>query len=77
MTTEEMNPTSCQNAVMGSCCEITTKKCGFIYVDEECGNKAKNEVEYTLNGKLVRKQLCMRHYKSVTAWLDRINVSYK
>ena len=62
--------------VIGSCCEIATKKRGFIYVDEECGNKAKIEVEYTLNGKLVRKQLCMKHYKSVTAWLDRINVSY-
>ena len=62
--------------VIGSCWEIATKKRGFIYVDEECGNKAKIEIEYTLNGKLVRKKLCMKHYKSVTAWLDRIKVSY-
>ena len=78
MKTENDNENSALNkpAVIGSCCEIATKKRGFIYVDEECGNKAKIEIEYTLNGKLVRKQLCMKHYKSVTAWLDRINVSY-
>lgn len=63
-------------AVIGSCCEIATKKRGFIYVDEECGNKAKIEIEYMLNNKYVKKQLCIKHFKSVTAWLDRIKVSY-
>jgi hypothetical protein len=27
------------SAIIGSCCEIATKKRGFIYVDEECGYK--------------------------------------
>lgn len=62
--------------VIGSCCEIASKKRGFIYVDEECGNKAKIEIEYTLNNRVVRKQLCLKHFNSVTAWLDRIKVSY-
>ena len=76
MSNKELNPASCQTAVISSCCEVATKKRGFIYVDEECGNKAKIEIEYTLNNKYVKKQLCMKHYKSVTAWLDRIKVSY-
>lgn len=68
------------HGVIGSCSQIATKlkKVGStgIYSDEECGNKAKIEIEYTLNNKLVNKKLCMKHYKSVTKWLDRIKVSY-
>ena len=75
---EQQKPQLNIGAVIGSCCEIATKKIKElrIYVDEECGNNAKKEIEYTLNGKLVRKKLCMKHYKSVTAWLDRIKVPY-
>lgn len=76
MSNEAHNPASCQTAVIGSCCEIVSKKRGFIYVDEECGNRAKIEIEYTLNNKHTQKKLCMKHFKSVTAWLDRIKVSY-
>jgi hypothetical protein len=76
MSIEKQNPASCQTAVIGSCCEIASKKRGFIYVDEECGNRAKMEIEYMLNNKHTKKKLCMKHYKSVTAWLDRIGVSY-
>lgn len=60
------------------CNETTTKKIKElrIYANEECGNKAKFEIEYTLNGKLTRKKLCKRHYTSVTSWLERIKVSF-
>jgi hypothetical protein len=76
MSNEELKPASCQTAVIGSCCEVASKKRGFIYVDEECGNRAKIEIEYTLNNKYTKKKLCLKHFKSVTAWLDRIGVSY-
>lgn len=72
MTTKEI----INNEQDGSCCEIATKKRGFIYFDEECGNRAKIEIEYILNNKVVRKKLCLKHFKSVTDWLCRIKVSY-
>lgn len=46
--------------VMGSCCEFATKKRGFIYVDEECGNKAKIRI----------KKRAMKVYKK-QVWLNR------
>lgn len=61
---------------MNNCCEIARKKRGFIYVNEECGNKANYTITYMLNGKLTIKTLCKRHLKSVTAWLERIKITY-
>lgn len=59
------------------CSEIVEKKKKFIYVNEECGNKASFEIKYTLfNNQQAHKTLCKRHYKSVTAWLNRIGCEY-
>jgi len=70
MSNEAHNPASCQTAIIGSCCEIASKKRGFIYVDEECGNRAKIEIEYTLNNKHTQKKLC-----NVIAALRRRDIS--
>ena len=61
---------------MNNCCEIATKKMGFIYVDEECDNKASYTVTYILNNKLTIKTLCKKHFKLVKTWLERIKITY-
>jgi len=59
-----------------TCNQMAQKKNKFIYYDEECGNQAKAEIEYTLNDKLIRKNLCLRHVKSITSRLDIMKVTY-
>ena len=66
-----------QKSVNNSICyALTEKRKRLFYVTEECGNKAKIEIEYTHNNKLIRRNLCKRHFNSVTKWLKIIKVSY-
>lgn len=62
--------------VMESCVELTEKKKRFYYITDKCGCKSKYGIQYELNGKIVKKTLCGRHFKSVTSWLEKINVKY-
>lgn len=59
------------------CIELATKHNSRIYFTEKCGCKSKYKIQYELKGKLIEKTLCKRHLKSVTAWLERINVQYE
>ena len=58
------------------CTKITEKRKGLIFITEECGNNAKNKIQYKLNDQLIVSYLCGTHSNYIIKWLDRIKIKY-
>lgn len=61
---------------MNSCEELIEKKKKMYYVDEPCGCRASYKIRYEIRGKERNKYLCKRHMKSITNWLNRIEIKF-